>query len=119
MTCDDILKIAAFLVTIATFVAGLWRYIDSRNREDQTRKLHLYLDLMRLASAVTDDGKYAVPLTQQLAAIYEIQHFPQFKYSILPILSHLRDFFATTKPPNYQLLTDAIDTTLSIVERGS
>ena len=51
---DEILKYIS-LITVAgagiSFVIGLIKYLDQRNREERTKRFELYHDLMRRISA--------------------------------------------------------------------
>jgi len=93
-----------------SFIAGLWKYLDQRNREERNRRFETYHDLMRTVSAFEKDGN-ACPLTQQMAAIYELQHFRDYAYASTPILKHLRDFYGKKAAPPE--LIEALDATLS------
>jgi len=94
---DSLLKYLS-IVTVAgaaiSFVVGLIKYLDQRKREERTKRYELFHDLMRRVSARGDKPGEGLPLTQQLAAIYELQHFKEYAYASVPILEHLRAHFA-------------------------
>ncbi len=110
---DDSLKYVS-LITVAgagiSFVVGLVKYIDQRNREIRTKRYELYHDLMRSIAAHGQDGHEKIPLTQQIAAIYELQHFKEYAYASKPILRHLCDEIVSLKPP--LVIINAIDETI-------
>jgi hypothetical protein len=91
---DTLLKYLS-LITVAgaaiSFVIGLLKFIDQRNREERTKRYMLYHDLMRTISAYGDGENGKVALTQQAAAIYELQHFKEYAYASVPGLRFLRE----------------------------
>lgn len=115
---DTILKYIS-LITIAgagiSFVVGLLKYLDQRNREERTKRFELYHDLMRRISAQGERPNEGLPLTQQVAAVYELQHFKDYAYASLPILKHLRELFEKKNVPS--ILINAIDETINILEK--
>lgn len=114
---DEILKYIS-LITVAgagiSFVVGLLKYLDQRNREERTKRFELYHDLMRRISAQGERPNEGLPLTQQVAAVYELQHFKDYAYASLPILKHLRELFEEKKVP--PILMNAIDETIKVLE---
>lgn len=111
---DSILKYLS-VVTVAgaaiSFVIGLIKYLDQRNREERTKRYELFHDLMRRVSAQAEKNGQGLPLTQQLAAIYELQHFQEYAYASVPILEHVRTGFAQLQAAAPVL--QAIDATLA------
>ena len=115
---DEILRYVS-LITVAgagiSFVVGLWKYLDQRAREVRTKRFELYHDLMRRISAFGEKDGTALPLTQQVAAVYELQHFEDYAYATIPILTHMREFYgAKSVQP---VLLEAIDATLRALGR--
>lgn len=110
---DEILKYIS-IITVAgaaiSFVVGLVKYLDQRNRDERTKRFELYHDLMRRVSAKGEQPNEGLPLTQQVAAVYELQHFKDYAYASVPILEYLRTYFAKNKTPS--ILLNAIDETL-------
>jgi hypothetical protein len=110
---DSILKYLS-LITVAgaaiSFVIGLIKYLDQRAREERTKRYELVHGSMRNISAHGERLDEGTPLTQQLAAVYELKHFKEYAYAAIPILEHLRDsYWARNAPP---VLLKAIDDTL-------
>jgi hypothetical protein len=118
---DSILKYLS-VISVAgagiAFVVGLWKYLDQRAREERTKRFELYHDLMRRVSAFGDAGSQGVPLTQQCAAIYELQHFHEYSYASLPILTHLREDYRLRSPDSPDVLFTALDATLHALTEG-
>jgi len=114
---EQILKYIS-LITVAgagiSFVIGLVKYIDQRNREERTKRFELYHDLMRRVAAHGERPDETIPLTQQVAAIYELQHFKEYAYASVPILENERNVFTERKGP--ALILKAIDETLKVLK---
>ncbi|MBN1506279.1 MAG: hypothetical protein JW955_05510 [Sedimentisphaerales bacterium] len=114
---DKILQYIS-IITVAgagiSFVVGFIKYIDQRNREERTKRFELYHDLMRRVAGKGEGTEQGLPLTQQVAAIYELQHFKEYAYASVPILVHLRAELATKNPPPYVL--SAVDETIRAVQ---
>jgi hypothetical protein len=91
---ENLVKYVA-LISLAgagvSFMVGLWKYLDQRKREDRTERFKVYHRLMQTISAMDSAGN-ACPLTQQLAAIYELQHFPEYAFASEPILKTFTSF---------------------------
>jgi hypothetical protein len=82
---DTILKYIAVISAAGagiSFVIGLWKYLDERALEERTKRFQLYHNLMREISAFGESEENALPLTQQVAAICELQHFPEYSFSL-------------------------------------
>ncbi|MGB8694444.1 MAG: hypothetical protein WCD08_13145 [Steroidobacteraceae bacterium] len=111
---DVVLKYLS-IITVAgaavSFVVGLLKYLDQGSREERTKRFELYHGLMRNISAVGDKDAGVLPLTQQVAAIYELQHFSEYSYASIPILKHLKAFYEGKEAR--QVLLTAIGETLT------
>jgi len=114
---DKILQYIS-IITVAgagiSFVVGFIKYLDQRNREERTRRFELYHDLMRRVSAKGEGTNDGLPLTQQVAAVYELQHFKEYAYASVPILKHARAEFTDKNAP--PLLLNAIDETIRALQ---
>ena len=97
-----------------SFVIGLMKYLDQRNREERTKRFELYHDLMRRISAAGERSGDSLPLSQQVAAVYELQHFTDYAYASVPILEHSLLYFRERKAP--QVLLTAIEKTLEVLK---
>jgi hypothetical protein len=111
---DSILKYLS-VITVAgaaiSFVFGFLKYLDQRKREERTKRYELFHDLMRRVSAQGDKPGDGLPLTQQLAAVYELRQFTEYSYASIPILEHIRSHFAQANAA--VPLLKAIDDTVS------
>jgi|GEM_PF-2192302 len=114
---DSLLKYVSLIAVAGasiSFVVGLVRYLDQRKLQERTRRFELFHDLMGRVSAQGEHPNAGLPLSQQAAAIYELQHFPEYAYASVPILTELREYFAQGNPP--KLLLQAIDESLVVLE---
>jgi hypothetical protein len=98
-----------------SFIVGLVKYLDQRKREERTKRFELFHDLTRRIFAWGERGGEGLPLTQQVAAVYELQHFREYVYTSIPILEHLREFYAERNAP--KVLLQAIDETLEVLKQ--
>ena len=115
---DSVLKYLS-VITVAgaaiSFVIGFIKYLDQRSREERTKRYELFHDLMRRISAQGSKPGEGLPLTQQLAAIYELRQFAEYSYASVPILQHVRKHFEEMNSP--EVVLTAIDDTLSSLKR--
>ena len=63
-----------------SFMIGLIKWIDQRNREQEQRHYEALHKMVLIASGVDESGK-TVKMVQQIAAIYQLQ---EFKNSLSP-----------------------------------
>jgi hypothetical protein len=114
---DKILQYIS-IITVAgagiSFVVGFIKYIDQRNREEHTKRFELYHDLMRRVAAKGEGTDRGLPMTQQVAAVYELQHFKEYAYASVPIRQHVRTEFTDKNAP--PLLLNAIDETIRALQ---
>jgi hypothetical protein len=112
---DSLLKYISLIAVAGaaiSFVVGLVKYLDQRNLQERTRRFELFHDLMRRVSAYGEHPEQGLALSQQAAAVYELQHFPEYAYASIPILKALREYFKNAHP----LLLQSIDETLKALE---
>jgi hypothetical protein len=116
---DSILKYLS-LITVAgaaiSFVWGLVKYLDQRNREERSKRFVLFHDLIRRVSGKVEPGSGDFPLVAQVAAVYELQQFDEYAYASVPILEYLHKYFTENDQP--PLLLQALDNTLKALRRS-
>ena len=65
---DSVLKYVS-VITVAgaaiSFVVGLLKYLDQRNREERTKRFELFPALMGRVSAETEGSVHKLPLTSR------------------------------------------------------
>ncbi len=118
---DNVLKyLSVISVSGATisFVVGLLKYLDQRNREEKYKrdeKFHALLELIS-GNAGLKDSK--ISFTRQLASIYQLQNFSEYGDIIIPVLRYLKmDFQRGEEDERLGFVMDAVDATLLKFER--
>lgn len=89
---DDILKyvsVIALCGAAISFVIGLLKWIDQRNREQEQKVFEAFHVMVCLASGVDQTGRI-VKMSQQIAAIYQLQAYKQYAYASVPVLELLQ-----------------------------
>src|SRR5439155_16693359 len=106
------------IITVAgaaiSFVVGLIKYLDQRKREERTTRFRMFHELMGPIAAWKERANEA--LSQQVAAVYELQHFKDYSYASVPILEDMRARWGKEKETP-QLLLRAIDDTLEVLQQ--
>ena len=113
---ETILKYLS-IITVAgagvSFVVGLIKYLDQRAREERFKRLEFFDALMRRVSAFGQGADDGLPLTQQVAAVYELQHFKEHAFASVPILEHMQNYY--TERGSSPLLLKAMEETLKVL----
>ena len=108
------------LITVAgaaiSFVVGLVKYLDQRKREERTTRFKMFHDLMGPIVARGERPNEGLALSQQVAAVYELQHFKDYSYASVPILEDMRARWEKDRETP-QLLLRAIDDTLKVLRQ--
>jgi len=116
---DTILKYLS-VITVAgaaiSFIVGLVKYLDQRKREELTTRFKTFHELMGPIVARGERPNEGLALSQQVAAVYELQHFKDYSYASVPILEDLRARWGKEKETP-QLLLRAIDDTLKVLQQ--
>ena len=116
---DTILKYLS-VITVAgaaiSFIVGLVKYLDQRKREERTTRFKTFHELMGPIVARGERSNEGLALSQQVAAVYELQHFKDYSYASVPILEDLRARWEKEKETP-QLLLRAIDDTLQFLQQ--
>ncbi len=116
---DTILKYLS-LITVAgaaiSFVVGLVKYLDQRKREERTTRFKMFHDLMGPIVARGERPNEGLALSQQVAAVYELQHFKDYSYASVPILEDLLARWGKDRETP-RLLLKAIDDTLKVLRQ--
>lgn len=94
-----------------SFLVGWIKYVDQRRREQSAKEFEAF-HIMVSRAAGEREGGGAVPLTQQLAAIYQLQKYKEYSYASIPVLSFIRESVANQADPRVKWLLSAIDETV-------
>ncbi|NIY91151.1 hypothetical protein [Vibrio diazotrophicus] len=120
MTLNDIASVAtigAFLVAICSLAFSAKRYISITEKTQKSERFEIYHELIKTISKGIDaDG--VLKLASQIAYIYELRNFPEYKNLTENILNQLRQQWSTGESDKvFTRLKDAIDDTLSDLQR--
>lgn len=101
-----------------SFVVGLVKWIDQRNREQEQKHYEAFHKMVGIASGVDETGK-AVKAIQQVAAIYQLQHYKKYAFAAIPILKQLEFEFARAgDDPRNVYMKEAIRNTIDALSNG-
>jgi hypothetical protein len=120
---DDLLKYAS-LITVAgaaiSFMVGLYKWIDQRNREEEHKQHEVFFKLVTLASGKGDNGQ-TVSMNQQIAAIYHLQNYKRYTFASLPILELMKFEFESSmkkEDPRVLFMFEAINSTTKELKKS-
>lgn len=99
-----------------SFVIGLIKWVDERNREREERHYESFHKMVCLASGVDESGR-VLKMAQQVAAIYQLQRYKQYSYASVPVLQLLLFEMRGEQDPRLEHLTKAINETISKLSR--
>lgn len=68
-----------------SFVIGLIKWIDQRNREQEQKQYEAFHKMVCIASGVDESGR-TVKMVQQVAAIYQLQLYKKYAFASIPVL---------------------------------
>ncbi len=84
----SIATILAFIVSVAVLAFSAYRYVSLRKDELKNQRYERYHLLLRNISQGHDAGG-PLKLVSQRAFIYELRHFPEYKYLTIRLLESL------------------------------
>lgn len=120
MTLTDIASVAtigAFLVAIGSLAFSARRYISITEKTQESERFEIYHELIKTISKGTD-GDGVLKLASQIAYIYELRNFPEYKDLTETLLNQLRQQWSTGESDKVLArLKDAIDDTLAELQR--
>lgn len=112
----SIATIGAFLVTLISIAFSAKRYLDIKSREEEVSRFETYHKLLKTVSKGSDEDGI-LKLVSQIAYIYELRNFPEYKELTKKTLNKLREEWSQNDSPNTQpSLKEAIDDTISYIE---
>jgi DNA-binding GntR family transcriptional regulator len=121
---DDILKYASLLAlsgTAISFIVGLIKWIDQRNREQEQKTFEAFHKMVCRASG-SDENKQTISMAEQIASIYQLQKYKQYAFASLPVMELLK--FEFDKMENRKSddrsahLRKAIDSTIAVLSKS-
>jgi len=64
-----------------SFIVGAFKYLDQRKREERSTRFKTFHELMGPIADRGERPNEGLALSQQVAAIYELQHFKDYSYA--------------------------------------
>jgi len=115
---DEALKYISLITlcgTAISFVVGLAKWIDQRNREQEQKQFEAFHKMVCVAAGVDDTGK-TVKMVQQIAAIYQLQAYKKYSYASVPVLKLMQFEYGENGDPRAEHMNNAITRTISFLE---
>ncbi len=95
-----------------SFVIGLFKWIDQRNRDQEEKQYQSFHKMVCLASGTDESGR-AIKMVQQVAAIYQLQRYKQYAFASIPVLELLLYETGEARDSRLVHLKKAMDETLA------
>ena len=75
------------IVSILTIGFGVWQYIDTKRREERRLRFEQFRQVMAWVAGL--EGGQRLQVAQQIAAIYQLTEFPEYRGMYEPTLKYL------------------------------
>lgn len=85
---DEIIKFVPVLTIVGvaiSFAIGLFQWLDQRRREQEQKTYEAFHKMVCLASGVDENGR-VIKMSQQLAAVYQLQLYKKYSFASIPVL---------------------------------
>ena len=116
---EELVKYAS-LITLCgaaiSFMIGLIKYIDQRNREQEQRHYDAFHKMVLIASGIDENGK-TIKMVQQIAAIYQLQAFTKFSFASIPVLELMKFEYAEQVDPRGNHMITALDSSINELKK--
>ena len=101
-----------------SFIFGLFKWIDQRNREQEQKLYEAFHKMVCLASGVDDSGR-TIKMVQQIAAIYQLQRYKQYSFASIPVLKLMQYEFEPqkSKEPRASHMEQALSETIAVLQK--
>ena len=116
---DDLLKYISLIAlcgTAISFMIGLIKWIDQRNREQEQKIFSAFHRMVCLASGVDESGE-TVTMLQQIAAIYQLQAYKKYSYASIPVLKLMQFESEKIEDERNSFLQKALSETIEILSK--
>ncbi len=111
---NEILKYVS-LITLCgaaiSFVIGLIKWIDQRNREQEQKQYEAFHKMVCIAAGIDEDGK-TVKMVQQIAAIYQLQTYKKYAFASIPVLKLMQFEYSKAKDERSNHMEMALSKTI-------
>lgn len=112
----SIATIGAFLVTLISLAFSAKKYLDIKKREEEIIRFETYHKLIKTISKGTDEDGL-LKLVSQLAYIYELRNFPEYKVVTINTLHILEDDWSKNNKKQQKQLKISIQDTICFLEK--
>ena len=116
---ENLLKYTSLIAlcgTAISFVIGLIKWIEQRNREQEQKQFAAFHKMVCIASGVDETGK-TVKMAQQIAAIYQLQAYKQYSFASIPVLELMQFEFGKTQDERSVHLEKALRETIKVLSK--
>lgn len=108
--------VGAFLLSFGSIAFSARRYITQREKEQRSERFRTYHGIVEVIGSGKSSSEI-MPLTSQIAYIYELQNYPEYAELTEKILGILRDQWKEgERDEKYKLLQEVIDDTLANIQ---
>lgn len=98
-----------------SFVIGLIKWIDQRNREQKQKEYEAFHKMVCIASGINQEGN-VVKMVQQIAAIYQLQAYSQYSFASIPVLQLMQFEYSQTSDNRSEFMEKALSETLNVLQ---
>ena len=116
---EEVLKYVSLITlcgTAISFIIGLIKWIDQRNREQEQKQFEAFHKMVCIASGVDETGK-TVKMVQQIAAIYQLQAYKKYSYASVPVLKLMQFEYGENGDSRAEHMNAAISGTIHFLEK--
>ena len=116
---NEILKYVSVITlcgTAISFIIGLVKWIDQRNREQEQKQYEAFHKMVCIASGVDESGK-KVKMVQQIAAIYQLQAYKQYAFASIPVLELMQFEYSKAKDERSEYMEKALNKTIAALSK--
>jgi len=99
-----------------SFIIGLIKWIDQRNREQEQSQFAAFHKMVCIASGVDESGK-TVKMVQQVAAIYQLQAYKQYSFASIPVLQLMQFEFEKVNDERSSYFEKALRETIEVLSK--
>lgn len=110
-----IASVGAFVVSLISLAFSARKYVAQREKDQNSERFQTYHGLIKVISS-GNDSTGLMPLTSQIAFIYELRNYPEYAELSKTVLNTLREQWKTNeKPEKFERLQMAINDTLTSI----
>jgi hypothetical protein len=115
----EYISLIALLGAAISFVFGFVKWLDQRKRDEEQKHFEAFHKMVVLAGGTDESGR-TLKMVQQVAAIYQLQHYKRFAFASVPVLELLK-FELESAPdsadPRLGLFHKALDESIAALKK--